>query len=452
MRKANVAMHLLSISRLLVLMALPAWAVQQPGSGSAPAVTPPAPIVTQATPAPESTTTLRLNVDSVLVPVVVRDSHGDSVDDLQQQDFAAFDNGKPWPISRFLVEKRGIQPKPPNAMAAVMPQESSLPDRVTVFVFDDMHLSIEDLAHLQEAGSKALDAALTGGDMAAVVSTSGKVNSGLTRDGEKLADAVKALRANEIYRSNSADCPKIGYYQADQIVNWHNNEALQEAVRQIMFVCSPRTLEDQATAMAQAAAQRALTIAEQSVLTTYAAISEYVRRMAKLPGQHLMVLVSSGFLPIEQAARSAESKLMNLAAECNVTINALNARGLYVSSLTASQNIRNRDPEQVGDYQQREMTIAENAMGELADATGGTFFHNNNDLEAGFQSLLKSPETVYLLELSLDKVKHDGAWHRLTIKVDRPEVRVQARKGYAAPTREKESHGKREPAPGHDSP
>ena len=253
------------------------------------------------------------------------------------------------------------------------------------------------MAHLQEVASKALDAALTGGDMAAVVSTSGKVNSGLTRDPAKLADAVKALRANEIYRSDSADCPKIGYYQADQIVNWRNNEALQEAIRQIMFVCSPRTLEDQATGMAQAAAQRALTIAEQSVLTTYAAISEYVRRMAKLPGQHTMVLVSSGFLPIEQAARSAESKLMNLAAEYNVTINALDARGLYVSSLTASQNIRNRDPQQMGDYQQREMTIAENAMGELADATGGTFFHNNNDLEAGFQSLLNRPKPFICL-------------------------------------------------------
>jgi len=36
-----------------------------------------------------------------------------------------------------------------------------------------------------------------------------------------------------------------------------------------------------------------------------------------------------------------------------------------------------------------------------ADGTGGTYFHNNNDLENGLKSLAASPEVVYLLALSL---------------------------------------------------
>jgi len=37
-------------------------------------------------------------------------------------------------------------------------------------------------------------------------------------------------------------------------------------------------------------------------------------------------------------------------------------------------------------------------MAELSDGTGGTFFHNSNDLNAGFRSLTEAPETIYLLE------------------------------------------------------
>jgi VWFA-related protein len=169
------------------------------------------------------------------------------------------------------------------------------------------------------------------------------------------------------------------------------------------------------------------------VLTTYATISEFVRRMARLPGQHTMILVSPGFLPIEEEARTEESRLINLAAESSVTINALDARGLATTSLTASTDIRKRDPVQMADYRDNEMRGEGNAMGELADATGGMFFHNNNDLAQGFGILLKAAETVYVLELPLDGMKQDGAWHRLSVKVDRAGTHIQARQGYFAP-------------------
>ncbi len=36
-------------------------------------------------------------------------------------------------------------------------------------------------------------------------------------------------------------------------------------------------------------------------------------------------------------------------------------------------------------------------MESLADGTGGTFFHNSNDLGIGFKSLTEMPEVVYVL-------------------------------------------------------
>jgi VWFA-related protein len=76
-------------------------------------------------------------------------------------------------------------------------------------------------------------------------------------------------------------------------------------------------------------------------------------------------------------------------------------------------------------------------MAEFADGTGGTYFHNNNDLAGGLQNLTAAPEYVYLLEFSLEHVKPDGAYHRLKVKVDRNGLQLKARRGYFAPMPEK---------------
>ncbi len=76
------------------------------------------------------------------------------------------------------------------------------------------------------------------------------------------------------------------------------------------------------------------------------------------------------------------------------------------------------------------MKATENVMAELADGTGGTFFNNSNDLDAGFKRLAETPHSAYLLELPLDNIKPNGAYHRLKVKVDRSDVQVQARRGY----------------------
>jgi VWFA-related protein len=159
--------------------------------------------------------------------------------------------------------------------------------------------------------------------------------------------------------------------------------------------------------------------------------------MSTLPGQRTLLLVSDGFLPIEEEARIAESQVIDLAVRSNLIINAIDARGLYTASMTAGDDTRGRNPATVGDYRRSSMTAAEEAMGELADGTGGRFFHNSNDLNAGFKGITEAPEVVYMLELPLDGVKANGTYHRLEVKVDREGMEVQARRGYFMPKPEK---------------
>ena len=75
-------------------------------------------------------------------------------------------------------------------------------------------------------------------------------------------------------------------------------------------------------------------------------------------------------------------------------------------------------------------------MEELADGTGGTFYHNNNDLEAGLRTLIADPDCKYLLAFSMAKAK-PRSYHILKVKVDEPGVTVQARRGYSIPAPEK---------------
>jgi VWFA-related protein len=157
--------------------------------------------------------------------------------------------------------------------------------------------------------------------------------------------------------------------------------------------------------------------------------------MEKLPGQRTLILVSSGFLDVEAEALTAESQIMDAAAQFNVTISSLDARGLYTSEATASEHGPGAGGQNL-DYRRSEMRLEENPMSELANGTGGTFFHNSNDLSAGFKLLTEAPQVVYLLELPLNADAESG-YHRLTVKVNREGAEVQARRGYLVPKAEK---------------
>jgi VWFA-related protein len=160
--------------------------------------------------------------------------------------------------------------------------------------------------------------------------------------------------------------------------------------------------------------------------------------MAALPGQSILILVSPGFPTITPDALSAESRLIDLAAQSNVVISALDARGVYVTEVTASDDTGGRSYGEMNDLRRSSMNQTESVMSELADGTGGKYFRHNNDLGAGFRALTDAPACVYLIELSTDNTKADGSYHRLKVKVNRQGLQLQVRQGYFAPNSERD--------------
>jgi VWFA-related protein len=411
----------------------------------------PAAAAQQATAAPTQNGNVKIEVkvNAVLVPVVVRDGQGRAVGSLKKEDFQIFDRDKPEAISGFSIQARAAivsnttaaEPAPRNSPVnpTVSQHPTTVPQRFIVFLFDDMHLSASDLLQVQKAATKMLAGSLSDSDMAAVLSFSG-ANSGMTRDRAKLQDAIMKVKVQNLYRHVGRECPDVDYYQADLIQNKHNDQAFQAAVDDALN-CGHLDMRHLAEQMARSAASRALAIGDQDVRVTLGFVRDVVRRMASLPGQRTLILMSPGFLTVVPEAMTDKSRILDLAAQSNVTISALDARGLYTTGLDASeQGAHTTMALQTGDESQRHsdsMTLNEDVMAEFADGTGGTFFHNSNDLEGGLQKLTAAPEYVYLLELSLENVKQDGTYHRLKVKVDQDGLKLQARRGYFAPAPEK---------------
>jgi VWFA-related protein len=399
---------------------------------------------------PATTPQIEVNVNRVFLSVVVRDKQGMVVNDLKREDFQVFDNDQAQVVTAFTVQQHTALANHSSANPGITtptPPGAAVPSpllRFVVFLFDDRHLSFENLAAVKAAGVEALSSALGDADMAAVVATSGKINSGLTRDRNLLKSTILSLQPLDVYRS-SRECPNISYYQADLIINKHDEPALMDATRQELN-CNPSIKDPNlnpstnepnlAQRLADSAARQTLALADNDVMATYAALREYVRKMVNLPGQRMLILLSPGFLTIAPESLTQESRLIDLAAQSNITISALDARGLYTTELDASEHspsMSGGSVQEQFDYRRTSMALAEGSMASLAAGTGGTFFHNRNDLGAGLIGLTAVPECVYLLEFAPSNAKPDGTYHHLKVKVDRDGLQIQARRGYFAP-------------------
>ena len=388
---------------------------------------------------------LRAAVNEVLVPVVVRDARGQSVGGLTKDDFQVFDNGKAQAITGFTIVHRDIESATANSPAA-RPEVGDPPSvsqlnlrsqRFVVFLFDGYNLTSADLSYVQQSAIKALDASLAPEDFAAVLSTSG-ANSGLTRDHAKLKQAILDLKVKAALRSDEHDCFSVDYYMGDRISNKSDVLALQAKTIEVVR-CIRKISLDAAESIARSSAERAVQLGEQNYRANLGAVKLILSKlMAPLPGQHILVLISPGFFAPSPGAAAIQSEILDAAARSNTVINTLDARGLYTTNPDAqvSRHLGEDSQRLIDQYRSSAMEADSNVMEELADGTGGTFIHNNNDLEGGMKTLVSGAEYRYVLAFSVTNAK-PRVHHSLKVKVDRPGLSVQARRGYSAPALEK---------------
>ncbi len=415
------------------------------GSAGAQAAAEPAPELSTH----ESASPFRVPVNLVLVRVVVRDTQGRIVGNLKREDFQLFDQRKPQIISHFSIDTPVVAAPKPGASGAAGNTEGTSavaetfvrPSRFVAFLFDDVHAAMADLMQGRNAADRYVKTSMLPADRIALYTISGQGQVEFTDDRAKLHAALMVLMLHPVSaagENGDGACPPMNYYEADQIVTDQNQQALAVATADALacaFSNDPR-MTAAAAAMANSAANQVFAEGEQQTLYSFRRLEEVLKRMNALPGQRSIVLISPGFLNMRR--ESDLEDIIDRAARGNVLVNTLDVRGLYtpdsgsdISTVDAG-NVATAGPR--AEFRLEEQNIQGDVLEELADGTSASYFHNSNDLDAGFRQVALAPEYSYVLGFSPANLKLDGKFHALKVTLATKErYSVQARRGYFAP-------------------
>src|SRR6202042_1530620 len=144
-------------------------------------------------------------------------------------------------------------------------------------------------------------------------------------DRDKLHAALSALSTthNTAAKLAQATCPAMTYYMGNQIYTNNDATALSLAAHDAL-ICAhlmPREY-DSAVRMAQAAARDSVLLGDKDTELDLDTLRNIVARMASMPGQRTVVIVSPGFLVLDDK-RAEVSALIERAIRANVVIAAL---------------------------------------------------------------------------------------------------------------------------------
>jgi VWFA-related protein len=395
----------------------------------------------------DTPTTFKVRVNLVLVRVVVRDQQGKIVSNLKKEDFQLYDNRKLQTISSFSVETPETRTASAVASSAAEGSSSSadavggkavvLPQRFVSMVFDDVHLSMTDATFVRDSATRFFGA-LAASDRVSLNTTSGQLTQEFTDDHDKLGKALLGIVPRSLTAQSFHDCPDVSYYQADLIVNKSDLQALAVATEDALQCAfnGDTTMTAAAQNLAHTAAYRMVAQGDNETQYAYRHLEDVVRRLASMPGQRVLVLVSPGF--ITTTLQSEASEMVDRATRANIVINTIDARGLYAPDVMGDIADPPRDTFRTAGYKSSYRVAAqfaqEDVLAQLADGTGGKFFHNRNDVDEAMREAGAAPAFSYLLGFSPQNLKIDGRFHTLKVALTSKEkFGIQARHGYFAP-------------------
>ena len=389
--------------------------------------------------------TLRVDTQLVEIVAVVRDTHGKPVAGLTKDDFHILDDGKDRSIDHFVVDR--VVPEiaigRKSSVNSGVPETQPDAQRFLALFIDDVNGKDEalgaDLPRTQAAAEKFVKEALKSGVRIGVFTASGEPKLDFTTDPVMVSEAIAAVKPHIRMRESGLTlCPRITPYLAYQIAYDRDRAAM----RSVLYDSGQKGCTvTQQSALAQA--EDTWRQVKQISTDTLGSLGRIVDYLGTMAGKREMIVASSGFLTVSM--QKQKDQVIDKALRAGVVISALDSKALFGEE---PAGLRAEDPvgyccgpgsQRAAGRQQTYQTIEtpmrldtlNEPLANLAESTGGDFFHNNNDLTAGFRKLGNPPQVTYRLGFRPEGIAADGGFHKLKVTVRK--YSVQARPGYFAP-------------------
>ncbi len=404
---------------------------------------------------PVAPTVIRVDVRQVLVPVIVKDREGHHVTGLTRADFKIFENGTEEKISSFSAQSEGFDASAvaPGIPGKLAPPTDISPARHTprayVICIDALHSSAANLMGVREALRKLLQNEKPGDSQYALISIGRSVEI-LQNTTHSPADVLRAVDAPSFQKVFLLGNRKSELNEFVRLLNETRGYCdADDPALQAMCKSQKRLLPGMADRIAE----------QDGTLTRVflAQLRAVLEPMSRGTGRRTLILISDGFqmvpgreaytllaaffpdisgisLRATQRMQEALEPVLRIASKSSIPVYTIDSRGLYTdpfldaanpgvssSVVPAVQSATNDNANEDGA-----------TLMEIAAATGGTAFHNRNDILTGLQQAFADGRDYYLISYVPTNTELDGKYRTISVEVREKNALVIAKRGYWA--------------------
>ena len=385
---------------------------------------------------PQEEYVVKLGTTLVQIDAVVTDKNGRHVADLRPDEFEILQDGKPQKITNFsyIVSDHAKPAAPPAKVAknekkdknaieipvapAVLKKED-VRRTIAIIVTDGSRamLSADNLPYVRKAIKRFVDEQMEPGDLVGIFRTRG------------FSGTLQQFTSNK--------------------------QQLYAAIDKLAEGPSAATEGAEGDCAGPTGGKPCDFSQEYFAAGTLPVLEYIVGGMRNLPGRKTVLLISQDLRIDYQnpAMREYINRLVTTANRASAVINTLDPRGLMVllgSGFSAASGPigvqQAMNPGAMGpgsDISRIRMDhfSSQGGLSFLAQQTGGIFHHDNNDITAGVRNIIADQDGYYLIgyqpaEGTFEHGGNNAKFHRWTVRVTRPNLRVRTRSGFLGITDE----------------
>jgi VWFA-related protein len=474
--RARLSLLLLAIPCSFLLLS--AQTSSAPGVQSASAA--------KTAPAPtDQVPVIRATSGEVLLDMVVRDKHRHIVTDLSPSDVEVYEDGVRQDIKSFRLvqgaeelqtEQKNAQAKSaPNggATAAAPASQTKLPQLnfVSIVFAPTAPLNREfareavldflksdslpntfvtiyalgyrlNLVQPYTADKNVLTAAVNKVSKGLFTTSNPNASAGIASNAIATTLGTAATSTSSTQATTSAPDPMLGQFSGAIATSplWARNAAAQDASTNLGAALEAQALLSMSLLRFDSA----------QGLAAIDALRELVHSQAKLPGRKVVLYLSDGLaFPVNR--REMVDNLISLANRSGVTFYTVDTRGLSVEGpmvsglssmeMTGAESrqrgaVTSQNPvsgvKEMDDVALTSVSNTQQSMQELAESTGGFAVANTNQIAEPMERVMEDIRTHYELSYVPKSTNYDGHFRKIEVKLTRPKLTVQTRKGYYA--------------------